>query len=100
MLNSLFMHQTNQNGLISHMICLFLLVECIVIALNVITSGNWASTTFLISYSVKDDFTSDYYQKADSYFSYAYMCTAFLLITVLQMNSRFIGDIGFRVSLG
>lgn len=117
-LNSLFTHQANQNGLISNMIWLFFLVACIVIvlymlfskkydstvpaamislgmislgtiAINVITSGNWKTVSFPISYSAKVNWTTNYYQQADFHFSYAYICTAFLLMGVLYVVKNY-----------
>lgn len=119
MLNSLFTHQANQNGLISNMIWLFLLIALIIVALymlfskkhnhifptvvlslgmfslgtiaiNVITSGNWASIGFPISYSAKVDWATNYYQQADFHFSYAYICTAFLLMVVIYVIKNYL----------
>jgi hypothetical protein len=112
MLNSLFTHQANQNGLISNMIWLLLLIVLIIVALyrlfskkhdstiptvilallifnlgtiaiTVITSSNWAAISFPISYSAEVDWTTNYYQQADFHFSYAYICTAFLIMVIL-----------------
>ncbi len=114
MLNSLFTHQANQNGLLANMIWLFLLFALIIfalvrlfskkhdstipvviislmlfslgtIAMNVITSGNWASISFPISYSKEVDWTANYFQQADFHFSYAYICMGFLLMVVLYV---------------
>lgn len=122
-LNSLFTHQANQNGLISNMIWLFLLFILIgvalymlfskkhdstvpaamisigmfsfgTIALNVITSGNLTRISFPISYSAKVDWTTNYYQQADFHFSYAYICTAYLLMVILYVvKNYFVSDI-------
>lgn len=114
MLNSLFTHQASQNGLAANMIWLLLLVSLITVALirlfsrkydstipaiiisllmfslgtiamNVITSGNWTSISFPISYSRKVDWTVNYFQQADFHFSYAYICIGFLLMVVLYV---------------
>ena len=117
-LNSLFTHQANPNGLIANMIWMLFLVALLIfavyklfspkhdstgpavlislgmfslgtIAMDVITSGNWASISFPISYSVPVNWTANYYQQADFHFSYAYISTAFLLMTLIYFIKNF-----------